>query len=159
MFAHTHRISCLCVRDVCSCRAPGRLVNVYMNQYFCPAAIEEPNFLLSELKEYYVPPDGDLQSYKASRLPTRAVDTNRRLGCYQPFIVTLPLHFFFSPFAPRVARSHNLPYTIIIKRLFVSRTLDRCQRASYICCCLWGNGRRICGAIRLLCAHGRSYNL
>ena len=41
-----------------------RLVNVYMNQYFCPAAIEEPNFLLSELKEYYVPPDGDLQSYK-----------------------------------------------------------------------------------------------
>eukprot|EP00752_Nemacystus_decipiens_P009956 g8879.t1 len=41
-----------------------RLVNVYMNQYFCPAAIDEPNFLLSELKEYYVPPDGDLQSYK-----------------------------------------------------------------------------------------------
>lgn len=41
-----------------------RLVNVYMNQYFCPAAIDEPNFLLSELKEYYIPPDGDLQSYK-----------------------------------------------------------------------------------------------
>jgi len=37
---------------------------VYMNQYFCPAAIEEPNFLLSDLKEYYIPPDGDLQSYK-----------------------------------------------------------------------------------------------
>lgn len=42
-----------------------RLVNVYMNQYFCPSAIDEPNFQLSELKEYYVPPDGDLQSYKA----------------------------------------------------------------------------------------------
>lgn len=41
-----------------------RLVNVYMNQFFCPAAIEEPNYPLSELKEYYVPPDGDLQSYK-----------------------------------------------------------------------------------------------
>lgn len=40
---------------------------MYMNQYFCPAAIDEPNFLLSELKEYYIPPDGDLQSYKASR--------------------------------------------------------------------------------------------
>lgn len=35
-----------------------------MNQFFCAAAIEESNFLLSELKEYYVPPDGDLQSYK-----------------------------------------------------------------------------------------------
>lgn len=41
-----------------------RLVNVYMNQFFCPAAIEEQNYPLSELKEYYVPPDGDLQSYK-----------------------------------------------------------------------------------------------
>lgn len=47
----------------------GRLVNVYMNQYFCPAAIEEPNFPLSELKEYYVPPDGDLQSCKVSLTP------------------------------------------------------------------------------------------
>lgn len=46
------------------CRELYRLVNVYMNQYFCPAAIDEPNFQLSELKEYYVPPDGDLQSYK-----------------------------------------------------------------------------------------------
>lgn len=73
-------LSCLCVRDVCSCRTLGRLVNVYMNQYFCPAAIEEPNFLLSELKEYYVPPDGDLQSYKASSLSSRAVPTNHRLG-------------------------------------------------------------------------------
>lgn len=36
-----------------------------MNQYFCPSAIDEPNFQLSELKEYYIPPDGDLQSYKA----------------------------------------------------------------------------------------------
>lgn len=41
-----------------------RLVNVYMNQYFCSAAVEEPSFPLSELKEYYIPPDGDLQSYK-----------------------------------------------------------------------------------------------
>lgn len=45
----------------------NRLVNVYMNQYFCPAAIDEPNFQLSELKEYYIPPDGDLQSYKARK--------------------------------------------------------------------------------------------
>ncbi|CAM9828576.1 unnamed protein product [Chrysoparadoxa australica] len=40
------------------------LVNVYVNQFICDAAIEERSYALSELKEYCIPPDGDLQSYK-----------------------------------------------------------------------------------------------
>jgi len=40
-----------------------RLVNVYMDQLFCESAIEQDNFLLSELKEYHIPNDGTLKSY------------------------------------------------------------------------------------------------
>lgn len=41
-----------------------RLVNVYINQYFCDEAIEQENFPLSELPDYFIPPDGDLNYYK-----------------------------------------------------------------------------------------------
>ncbi|CAM9527837.1 unnamed protein product, partial [Phaeothamnion confervicola] len=41
-----------------------RLVNVYIDQFICPAAVDEPNYALSELKEYCIPGDGDLNSYK-----------------------------------------------------------------------------------------------
>lgn len=41
-----------------------RLVNVYINQYFCDEAIEQENFSLSELVDYYIPPDGELNYYK-----------------------------------------------------------------------------------------------
>lgn len=47
-----------------------------MNQYFCPAAIEESNFPLSELKDYYLPPDGDLQSYKVRSCTTPRGESN-----------------------------------------------------------------------------------
>ena len=41
-----------------------RLVNVYINQYLCDEAIDIENFPLSELPEYFIPADGDLNSYK-----------------------------------------------------------------------------------------------
>lgn len=41
-----------------------RLVNVYMRQFVCEGAVEESTYYLSSLKEYYIPPDGDLASYK-----------------------------------------------------------------------------------------------
>lgn len=53
-----------------------------MNQYFCTAAIEEPSFPLSELKEYYVPPDGDLQSYKVRPKLSRGTAIGIGLNVY-----------------------------------------------------------------------------
>jgi len=41
-----------------------RLVNVYIAQFFCDNAIDIPGFPLSSLPEYYIPPDGQLGSYK-----------------------------------------------------------------------------------------------
>uniref|UniRef100_A0A7S1ZPA3 Dynein heavy chain C-terminal domain-containing protein n=1 Tax=Ditylum brightwellii TaxID=49249 RepID=A0A7S1ZPA3_9STRA len=41
-----------------------RLLNVYMNQFFCENAISEEKFFLSELSDYFIPPDGDLGYYK-----------------------------------------------------------------------------------------------
>jgi dynein heavy chain len=40
-----------------------RLVNVYINQYICEDAIDMENYRMSELDEYYAPPDGKLPSY------------------------------------------------------------------------------------------------
>jgi len=41
-----------------------RLVKVYINQFVCEDAIEVPNYPLSELRDYFIPQDGDLNSYK-----------------------------------------------------------------------------------------------
>merc|ERR1712216_600625 len=41
-----------------------RLVNVYVAQFFCDDAVDTPNFPLSELSEYYIPSEGDMDSYK-----------------------------------------------------------------------------------------------
>jgi dynein heavy chain len=41
-----------------------RLANVYVNQYFCEDALAVPSFPLSDQPEYYIPEDGDLESYK-----------------------------------------------------------------------------------------------
>jgi dynein heavy chain len=41
-----------------------RLVNSYIAQYFCPEALEVNNFPLSALPEYFLPPDGQLDSHK-----------------------------------------------------------------------------------------------
>jgi len=41
-----------------------RLVKVYINQFFCEDALEVPNYPLSELRDYYIPQDTDLNSYK-----------------------------------------------------------------------------------------------
>jgi dynein heavy chain len=41
-----------------------RLVNVYIHQFFCEAVLEEDHYPLSSLKEYFIPSDGDLASYK-----------------------------------------------------------------------------------------------
>jgi dynein heavy chain, axonemal len=41
-----------------------RLVNVYIGELFCDSAVSSDNFLLSELPNYYIPSDGELQHYK-----------------------------------------------------------------------------------------------
>mmetsp|Transcript_3653 Transcript_3653/g.6221 ORF Transcript_3653/g.6221 Transcript_3653/m.6221 type:complete len:1261 (+) Transcript_3653:2172-5954(+) len=41
-----------------------RLVKVYIQQFFCEDTLEVPSYPLSELREYCVPADGDLNSYK-----------------------------------------------------------------------------------------------
>ncbi|CAE7820276.1 DHC10, partial [Symbiodinium microadriaticum] len=41
-----------------------RLVNVYIAELFCENAVSTDNFLLSELPNYYIPSDGELQHYK-----------------------------------------------------------------------------------------------
>lgn len=41
-----------------------RLVNVYINQFFCDEAIDIENFPLSELPDYFIPAEGDLNAYK-----------------------------------------------------------------------------------------------
>ena len=43
-----------------------RLVNVYVNELFCEETIQRDGFQLSELPDYRIPEDGDLQSYKAA---------------------------------------------------------------------------------------------
>jgi dynein heavy chain len=43
-----------------------RLVNVYIATYFCPGAVDDPKFKLSELSEYVLPSDGtDLDGLKS----------------------------------------------------------------------------------------------
>ena len=41
-----------------------RLVNVYIGELFCDEAVNTENFLLSELSDYYIPDEGDLNHYK-----------------------------------------------------------------------------------------------
>jgi len=41
-----------------------RLVNVYINEFYSECVIDTPKHKLSELNEYYVPPNGNLESYK-----------------------------------------------------------------------------------------------
>jgi dynein heavy chain len=41
-----------------------RLVNTYIAQFFCPEALTVNNYPLSSAPEYFLPPDGNLQSYK-----------------------------------------------------------------------------------------------
>jgi dynein heavy chain len=41
-----------------------RVLAGYLNQYFCEDALTVPNYPLSALKEYYIPPEGPLQSYR-----------------------------------------------------------------------------------------------
>jgi dynein heavy chain len=41
-----------------------RLVNVYISEFICENAVSANNFQLSELPEYYIPEEGDLQYYK-----------------------------------------------------------------------------------------------
>jgi dynein heavy chain len=52
-----------------------RLLNVYMSDYFCPDVVQQLNFRLSPLSEYYTPDDGPLKSYKefVHRLPQSEV--------------------------------------------------------------------------------------
>jgi len=54
-----------------------RLLNVYMNDYFCDEVLSTPNYRLSPMQEYYTPDDGPLKSYKdyVSRLPAAEVPT------------------------------------------------------------------------------------
>ncbi|XP_037045747.1 dynein heavy chain 2, axonemal [Bradysia coprophila] len=41
-----------------------KLLNSYMEHYYCPQAIEITNFRLSTLDTYYIPRDGNLESYQ-----------------------------------------------------------------------------------------------
>ena len=41
-----------------------RVLAGYLNQYFCEDTLNVPNYPLSSLKEYYIPPEGPLQSYR-----------------------------------------------------------------------------------------------
>jgi dynein heavy chain len=41
-----------------------RVLRVYINQFFCDAAIQTPNYPLSSLPTYFIPDDGQLQSYR-----------------------------------------------------------------------------------------------
>ena len=49
-----------------------RVLAGYLNQYFCEDALNIPNYPLSSLKEYYIPPEGPLQTYRdyIQTLPT-----------------------------------------------------------------------------------------
>lgn len=49
-----------------------RLVNVYINEFYCDEVIEVPRYQLSSLPAYYIPPDGSLDGYKKviAELPT-----------------------------------------------------------------------------------------
>eukprot|EP00750_Incisomonas_marina_P005719 INCI14099.2.p1 GENE.INCI14099.2~~INCI14099.2.p1 ORF type:complete len:3630 (-),score=727.81 INCI14099.2:1911-12800(-) len=48
-----------------------RLVNVYINEFYCDEVIEVPRYQLSSLTSYFIPSDGSLDSYKnvISELP------------------------------------------------------------------------------------------
>ena len=41
-----------------------RLVNVYINEFYCDEVIEVPRYQLSTLTAYFIPSDGNLDSYK-----------------------------------------------------------------------------------------------
>jgi dynein heavy chain len=42
-----------------------RLVNVYINEFYCDEVIEVPRYQLSSLSAYFIPSDGNLDSYKS----------------------------------------------------------------------------------------------
>jgi dynein heavy chain len=42
-----------------------KLLGVYMQMFFCEDALSKDRFLLSDVSEYFIPPDGDLASYKS----------------------------------------------------------------------------------------------
>eukprot|EP01138_Halocafeteria_seosinensis_P001392 gb/GECG01001428.1/.p1 GENE.gb/GECG01001428.1/~~gb/GECG01001428.1/.p1 ORF type:complete len:4689 (+),score=693.48 gb/GECG01001428.1/:1-14067(+) len=41
-----------------------RLCNVYVNKFFSPEVLKQKHYRLSSLEDYYIPSDGDLDSYK-----------------------------------------------------------------------------------------------
>lgn len=41
-----------------------RVLAAYLNQFYCPAILETPNFPLSSLEIYHVPDDGTLQTHR-----------------------------------------------------------------------------------------------
>ena len=41
-----------------------RLVNVYISELFCEECISSEQFMLSDLPDYYIPPEGELKNYK-----------------------------------------------------------------------------------------------
>jgi dynein heavy chain len=41
-----------------------RVLNSYLNQFYCEEALSTPNYVLSPLPTYYIPDNGTLQSYR-----------------------------------------------------------------------------------------------
>jgi dynein heavy chain len=57
-----------------------RLLNVYINQFFCDDALQIEKFRLSSLPSYFIPKDGALQSYRDFLLTFPAVDKPEAFG-------------------------------------------------------------------------------
>lgn len=57
-----------------------RVLNSYLNQYYCEDALDVPQFKFSSLSTYYIPDDGPLRSYKEYIATLPAVDRPEAFG-------------------------------------------------------------------------------
>jgi len=57
-----------------------RLLSVYINRFFSDDALKIPKFELSEMKEYYIPEDGNLDTYKKYVASLPSIDPPEAFG-------------------------------------------------------------------------------
>ena len=57
-----------------------RVLASYLNQFYCPEALDTPSFPLSPLPQYYVPDHGSLQSFKDYIATLPVVDRAEAFG-------------------------------------------------------------------------------
>lgn len=62
-----------------------RVLNSYLNKFYCEDALNVPSYLLSPLPTYYIPDNGPLQSFKVG-----FSGTSRTLSMALPTTILLP---------------------------------------------------------------------